>query len=448
SFDTAASAYAATVILLTVALAWVALRAARERPTLATTAGLGALLLVSRPGQMNAINGNITAQVVLGAYAALVCAHRRTALAATGLALALMKPTIGLPLAAFLLFGRGDRRAVVLGTLAAAVASAVVVALILPPAGGVAGLVASVRHGVEAFRLARETTPVSGWMRIDALAVLGKLARRPLPAPVEAAVSLAILGAGLIGVRRFLAAGGAAEAPVVTALICLTIAVFTYQQAYGALLLVLPMLALERDAPPLVGARRLVVVGLMAVPFANYLSTYTVLEHLGVHGWKFLVLTSANGVALVVAWTVVLVLPWVGALLYRVVGYHEAVLRLLSALCAVAHLLLFAWLATTRLPPGGALVATAAVAVNPLLVYFATAITPESLATLVGLGAVVLLLRGRLAAAGGAMGGATLVKPQAACLLPLLLWRGWREPRAARLAVTGLLAVVPPLAWY
>jgi hypothetical protein len=307
SFDTAASAYAATVILLTVALAWVALRAAGERPTLATTAGLGALLLVSRPGQMNAINGNITAQVVLGAYAALVCAHRRTALAATGLALALMKPTIGLPLAAFLLFGRGDRRAVVLGTLAAAVASAVVVALILPPAGGVAGLVASVRHGVEAFRLARETNPVSGWMRIDALAVLGKLARRPLPAPVEAAVSLAILGAGLIGVRRFLAAGGAAEAPVVTALICLTIAVFTYQQAYGALLLVLPMLALERDAPPLVGARRLVVVGLMAVPFANYLSTYTVLEHLGVHGWKFLVLTSANGVALVVAWTVVLV---------------------------------------------------------------------------------------------------------------------------------------------
>src|SRR5579885_3093228 len=267
SFDTAASAYAATVILLTVALAWVALRAAGERPTLATTAGLGALLLVSRPGQMNAINGNITAQVVLGAYAALVCAHRRTALAATGL----------------------------------------VVALILPPAGGVAGLVASVRHGVEAFRLARETNPVSGWMRIDALAVLGKLAGRPLPAPVEAAVSLAILGAGLIGVRRFLAAGGAAEAPVVTALICLTIAVFTYQQAYGALLLVLPMLALERDAPPLVGARRLVVVGLMAVPFANYLSTYTVLEHLGVHGWKFLVLTSANGVALVVAWTVVLV---------------------------------------------------------------------------------------------------------------------------------------------
>jgi hypothetical protein len=307
SFDTAASAYAATVVLLTIALAWVALRSVGARATLATTAGLSALLLVSRPGQMNAINGNITAQVVLGAYAALVCARRRPALAAAGLALALMKPTIGLPLAAFLLFGRGDRRAVVLGTLAAAVPSAVVVALILPAAGGVAGLLASVRHGVTAFRLARETNPVSGWMRIDALAVLGKLAGRPLPVPLETAVSVAILGAGVLGVRRFLAAGGAAEAPVVTALICLTIAVFTYEQAYGALLLVLPMLALGRDAPPLVGARRLVTVGLMAVPFANYLSTYTVLEHLGVQGWKFLALTSANGVALVIAWAVVLV---------------------------------------------------------------------------------------------------------------------------------------------
>lgn len=142
------------------------------------------------------------------------------------------------------------------------------------------------------------------------------------------------------------------------------------------------------------------------------------------------------------------VLPWVGALLYHVVGYHEGVLRLLSALCAVAHLLLFAWLASTRLAPGGALIATAAVAVNPLLVYFATAIEPESLATLVGLGAVVLLLRGRLLAAGGAMASALLVKPQAVCLVPLLLWRGWREPRVARLAVAGLLAVVPPIAWY
>jgi hypothetical protein len=306
SFDTAASAYAATVVLLTIALAWVALRSVGARATLATTAGLSALLLVSRPGQMNAINGNITAQVVLGAYAALVCARRRPALAAAGLALALMKPTIGLPLAAFLLFGRGVRRAVVLGTLAAAVPSAVVVALILPAAGGVAGLLASVRHNVTAFRLARETNPVSGWMRIDALAVLGKLAGRPLSAPLEVAVSLAILGAGVLGVRRFLAAGGAAEAPVVTALICLTIVVFTYQQAYDALLLVLPLLALARDAPPLVGTRRLVAVGLMAVPFANYLSTYTVLEHLGVHGWKFLALTSANGVALVIAWAAVL----------------------------------------------------------------------------------------------------------------------------------------------
>ncbi|HLK10386.1 MAG TPA: glycosyltransferase family 39 protein [Candidatus Binatia bacterium] len=141
------------------------------------------------------------------------------------------------------------------------------------------------------------------------------------------------------------------------------------------------------------------------------------------------------------------VLPWAGALLYHLLGYHEAVLRLLSALCAVAHLLLFAWLARMLLAPAGALVATAAVAVNPLLVYFATAIEPEALATLLALVAVVLLVRGRLVAAGAVVAAAILVKPQAVYLLALLAWRAARGPRRAGV-VAALIAVVPPLLWY
>jgi hypothetical protein len=92
-------------------------------------------------------------------------------------------------------------------------------------------------------------------------------------------------------------------------------------------------------------------------------------------------------------------------------------------------------------------VATAAVAVNPLLVYFSTAIEPEALATLLALAAVVLIGRERLLAAGGAIAGAILVKPQAVCLLPLLAWRAGRRPRATAVGA-ALLAVVPPLGWY
>ncbi|HLK10387.1 MAG TPA: glycosyltransferase 87 family protein [Candidatus Binatia bacterium] len=306
-YETAAVAYATTVVLLTIAIAWLALRWGGGRATLATTAGLGALLLVSRPGQMNAMNGNVTAQIVVGAYAALHWARRRPALAAAGLALALIKPTMGLPLAMLMLFGRGDRRAVVLGALGAGVLSAVVVAIILPAAGGVGGLVESLGHGVEAFRRAKETNPVSGWMRIDAPAVLGKVAGRALPVPVEIIVGAGILGAGVLGVRRFLAAGGSADAPVVTALVCLTILVFAYQQAYNALLLVQPAVALARDRRAL-GRRggRLAVLGLLLFPFVNYASSYTVLERLGTSGWRYAALTSASGVALVVAWAIVL----------------------------------------------------------------------------------------------------------------------------------------------
>jgi hypothetical protein len=143
-------------------------------------------------------------------------------------------------------------------------------------------------------------------MRLDTPAVLAKVAGRELPLPVEVGIAVAILAAAIYGVRCLLAAGGSRDGPLVTALICLTILVFAYQQAYSALLLVLPMVALARDDDGLGRARRAAVLGLMLVPFVNYLSTYTVLEHLAVSGWRFAALTSANGVALLAAWGLVL----------------------------------------------------------------------------------------------------------------------------------------------
>ena len=56
------------------------------------------------------------------------------------------------------------------------------------------------------------------------------------------------------------------------------------------------------------------------------------------------------------------VLPVAAALLYRIFGYHEEILRLLSALAAVTGLVAFAVLARLALPPLGALAGTAVVA--------------------------------------------------------------------------------------
>ena len=83
--------------------------------TIAATLGLTALLLLSRPGHMNLLLGQVTAQVVIGAYVALRWARTRPLLAGMGLALATLKPTYGVPLALLMLFGRGDLGAVVVG---------------------------------------------------------------------------------------------------------------------------------------------------------------------------------------------------------------------------------------------------------------------------------------------------------------------------------------------
>src|SRR4029077_16213895 len=93
-FDRAAAAYRAFTICMSVALAFAAVGISGRKWGTAMTLLLAAALLMSRPGRMNYLNGNVTAHVVLGAYAALHWAARRPVLAAAGLVVALAKPTI------------------------------------------------------------------------------------------------------------------------------------------------------------------------------------------------------------------------------------------------------------------------------------------------------------------------------------------------------------------
>ena len=71
--------------------------------------------------------------------------------------------------------------------------------------------------------------------------------------------------------------------------------------------------------------------------------------------------------------------PWMGACLYRLVGYHEELLRLVAFGLGVGTCVVVFRLAGLVLPPVGALAALAVVAVNPLAVRTASAVQPESL---------------------------------------------------------------------
>lgn len=154
------------------------------------------------------------------------------------------------------------------------------------------------------------------------------------------------------------------------------------------------------------------------------------------------------------------VLPWTAALLYHVAGYHEEILRVLSALCSVLALIAFAGLARRALSPAGALVATALFAVNGLLFALSGAIQPESLQVLFTILTASAVYRwyqsgsGRtllLACAIAAV--AILTKASSAYLGVLLAYAvlrkdGMRAFTNPMVYLSAFVALALPLLWY
>jgi dolichyl-phosphate-mannose-protein mannosyltransferase len=153
-------------------------------------------------------------------------------------------------------------------------------------------------------------------------------------------------------------------------------------------------------------------------------------------------------------------LPWLGAALFHLVGTHVQVMRVLSAALESLTLLLFAGLARSLLPPAGALFATAAFALDPLLLLLAGSLQPEPAMHLLSIAAVVMLVRWQetsrprdLFAAAALTGAAILCKLPALYLGLIFAWvvlrkEGRKALRDPRVYAAALLAVVPAAAWY
>jgi 4-amino-4-deoxy-L-arabinose transferase-like glycosyltransferase len=152
--------------------------------------------------------------------------------------------------------------------------------------------------------------------------------------------------------------------------------------------------------------------------------------------------------------------PWLGAVLHRSLGYREAWLRVVSCVLSIASLLLFLRLARSLLPPSGVLLATAVFASNPLLILQASAMQPEPLMLFFSLLTILFLweweatpTRPRLIAAAAACAGAVLAKLPAAYLglvLAFAVLRKLGTPafRNPTVWAAGLIAFIPPLMWY
>ncbi len=307
-YTAAEIAYFAATVLLTLALAYVTLTLCGARSTPAAVFGAGTLLLLSRPGYTNLLLGQCTLQVVFGSYLALGYARRRDWLAGAGLALATLKPTFGGPLV-LLMLARGNARAVVIGLAVAAVLSIAVTTELAYASGGLLPFLATLPANYAATAAEAMVDPSSSPIRVDAVALVGRLlARAPVTAE-ELAISLAVLGGAMIGLRRLAARQHERGWQLVSAaLVCLTILVCTYHQVYDLLLLAWPIaiLVVYPDAvrPIYTPILRWILLALLTFPAINHLISDRAMSFVGgMHGW-WLVLASLNGGVLLVAFCI------------------------------------------------------------------------------------------------------------------------------------------------
>lgn len=288
-------------VLLTVVLAWVVLRAARQTASAAAVLGLAAAILASRPGHANLLNGQQTVVVVLGAYAALLYAGSRPWLAAIGVALSTLKPQFGVPLGLLLAAG-GHFRVAALGAALSGFGSLAV--LLALPAGAETGSVGTFLETAlgSASRIDEKAT--TWWSQIDARYLLHHVVGES-SVLVDDLVSLLLLAVGALTVRHLAQREAPGDDGLAIGVTCLTTLLCVYHQSYDALLLTLPLflLVVGRGAPPwdrhpLV---RVALGVLLAVPAVNYLATWHVLERLGITGGWWLLITAVNAAALSLA---------------------------------------------------------------------------------------------------------------------------------------------------
>jgi hypothetical protein len=332
----ASGLYFGMSVCLTVVLAAWALCASSIRINIATVAWAAAIVVVSRPGHINLVLGQITLPLVLGAWAACEWGASRPRLAGMGLALASLKPTFGIPLL-WLTFLRGDRRAALWGAGLSLAAAGITLGLLVSREG-FEQVLQGIRFAASFVETSSETVPTETWTRIDGMVLLSRLAgRNPTPLATATLATLVLVLGGWIVAR--LAKRERADphgphglnSPSALAVWVVTL-VCVYHNFYDALLLLASWCVLvvgccrwrhgsRREvsdrgdakfelAPSgwmAVGrAKRWALVGLLAVPAMNYASTRSFLERFQITQPLEGCVTAANSVALWLALGVLL----------------------------------------------------------------------------------------------------------------------------------------------
>lgn len=290
--------YLGLTVVLTLVLPWAACRVVGWRPGLPVILVLGGLLLLSRPGHWNLLSGQVTIIAVLGTYCALAFARPEPRTAGLGLAVALLKPSFGLPLLVALL-ARGAGRAVVWGAGIAAALNVPVLLVLARREGGLVPLMTTVADSYRMFAAHPENDPVMGVWRVDLASTLSRLVGQPLDGSAGLLLGAAVLAPVILASRWRRPADSGREI-VLDSLVCCAVLLSLYHQAYDLLLLTLPAVGLLsgvrfRERVQGIDVAQAVLFGIIGL---NYIATQSALAALRLGPVARVAVLSLNGIAL------------------------------------------------------------------------------------------------------------------------------------------------------
>lgn len=297
-------------------------RAAGVGGRLEWTASIAAAIVFSRCGHITLFDGYFTFELVLATLAAIHFAKHRPLLSAIALAVVSAKPTYILPLG-FLMLARGNYKPLIIGamiSLGAAVLPLVwlayhegirIVGAVDLPAG-FAKVIDDIRSAQEIHMNMPDESPVLSWTRLDLLATVCKwTGSEPGQIAHLGTMALVLIWPMLILRRRARSGIDDGLAGATGCLVLLTLLSSLYHQSYDAMLLFAPitgLVAAKLDFWRQISPRTRLALGtLMVFPAFNYLSTRMVLSRLSLDETGYRLMTSVNGIALVIALIVVCV---------------------------------------------------------------------------------------------------------------------------------------------
>jgi Glycosyltransferase family 87 len=262
---------------------------------------LASAILLSRPGHWNLVLGQRGIFLSLATYVALVYARDAPFLSGVGIAISMIKPTWGIPLA-ILMLASGYGRAVAAGLMFSAIANLPVLAVLVAKEGGVTSFVHVLLAGHRAWEALPEIGPATSYARLDAATTVSRFLGYPLSDLVQALLTAGILLTAALVLRIVTRDPESGSRDLTVGIICLGLILSGYHNGYDLVVLVGPFVALLAHGLPDRAGRRLrwVFLGLFVVPAINWIASDAVL-----HAWQpshqvWVLVTSVNGVCVAV----------------------------------------------------------------------------------------------------------------------------------------------------